>query len=396
MVIEGPKPPTLRRSCQACARGKRRCDQRWPRCSRCQARRIDCEYINVPLTVNALSSTSSFAKARSLVHTTTPSASITQANISRPRKPRPYTTTPTIPPPLPPLEITKGYSPTVISFLISGMRQYPLTFASSLKTHFIHPDLWPSASTPPPPLHDIYSLCKHYHSSLFSPSTHQRKEIQSLLHQKSRSLHRHLSRASTFPDLLASAQALLLIQCILLLSPPLHASDPTETQQHDTEYQESISEMLLNLGHRLWVQAPVQLPATLSPRRAWLFAESVRRTIIVGFMLRSVYSLRTRNYSVRTPFVDALPFDVRTGLWDAADEEGVDTGTGLQGRDELWGSSEGAMVSLHGYSGMLEQGQVHGIGAFAGLILAACRGKQVADVARGFPTPPPASLVVEV
>ncbi|RAK78918.1 uncharacterized protein BO72DRAFT_446682 [Aspergillus fijiensis CBS 313.89] len=147
--------------------------------------------------------------------------------------------------------------------------------------------------------------------------------------------------------------------------------------------------MLLNLGHRLWVQAPVQLPATLSPRRAWLFAESVRRTIIVGFMLRSVYSLRTRNYSVRTPFVDALPFDVRTGLWDAADEEGVVT-------DELWGSSEGAMVSLHGYSGMLEQGQVHGIGAFAGLILAACRGKQVADVARGFPTPPPASLVVEV
>ncbi|PYH42572.1 Zn(II)2Cys6 transcription factor domain-containing protein, partial [Aspergillus saccharolyticus JOP 1030-1] len=366
MVVEAPKPPTLRRSCQACARGKRRCDQRWPRCGRCQTRRIECEYINVPLPVST-------SIGPNTMTTTTP----TPANTSRPRKPgrsntiTTRTATLSLPSHLPPLEITKGYSPTVISFLCAGMRQYPLTFASSLKTHFIHPDLWPSPTTPPAPLRDILTLCKHYTSPLSSASHRDPHSLHLLLHQKSRILHRHITRASTFPDLLASAQALLLLQCILLLAPD-HADQQTQA------YQESISDMLMSLGHRLWTQAPVQLPRTLSPRQAWLFAESVRRTIIVGFMLRSVYSLHTRNYSARTPFVDALPFDVRTGLWDAEGGEGPEA-LGAE-REGVWESSEGALVSLHGYSGMLEQGQVHSMGAFAGLILAACRGKQIADV----------------
>ncbi|RAL10254.1 Zn(II)2Cys6 transcription factor domain-containing protein [Aspergillus homomorphus CBS 101889] len=367
MVSEAPKPPTLRRSCQACARGKRRCDQRWPRCSRCQARRIDCEYINVPLTVTNTPTATSSSKNRSLIHTTT-------AHTSRPHQATTPRRTPTIPRLLP-LEITKGYSAPVITFLINSMREYPVTFASEQKTHFIHPDLWPS-STPPVPIQEAYALCKQYASS---PSQKHRALLHPILDQRSRSLHRQLTRASTFPDLLACAQALLLIQCIVLLSPSPYSQGIGSEQEG--KYQESISAMLLDLGHRLWVQAPVQLPHTLSPRRAWLFAESVRRTIIVGFMLRSVYSLRTRNYSVRTPFVDALPFDVRTGLWDAEGVEGVELAEGVAGGAGLWGPSEGAMVSLHGYSSMLEQGQVHGIGPFAGLILAACRGRRVGEVA---------------
>jgi hypothetical protein len=63
--------------------------------------------------------------------------------------------------------------------------------------------------------------------------------------------------------------------------------------------------MLAGVAGKLWQQAPIQLPQGLSPRHAWLLAESVRRTINVCFMLHSAYSLSTRNYSVRTPFVDS-------------------------------------------------------------------------------------------
>ncbi|KAI2831635.1 transcriptional regulator family: Fungal Specific TF [Aspergillus niger] len=347
MAPDIPRPPTLRRSCQACARGKRRCDQRWPRCTRCQTRKIDCEYINVPLTVG--SDTGSTATTTTITTRSTLSPKLPH---KKPRQHYQLTTTHSIPLSLP-LEITKGYSQPIIAYLVSGMRAYPSTFALNMKTHFIHPDLWPSPSSPPLPIRDIHALCK-----LHSTSTN--KTIIPLLKQKSSSLLRTLNHTTSFEEMLATAQALLLTQCMLVLS-------DTDTSQ---SYSESISTMLYNLGQKLWQQAPIQLPGSLSPRRAWLFAESVRRTIIVGFMLRSVYSLKMRNYSVRTPFVDSLPFDMRTGLWDRDVDVGGDAS----------GESLDAMVSLHQYSGMLESGMVHGISEFGGLILAACRGRAVQGV----------------
>ncbi|KPM36702.1 hypothetical protein AK830_g9841 [Neonectria ditissima] len=41
---------TLRRSCDACAKAKHRCDLRTPRCSRCTKRKASCVYANAPLT----------------------------------------------------------------------------------------------------------------------------------------------------------------------------------------------------------------------------------------------------------------------------------------------------------------------------------------------------------
>ncbi|KAL4787741.1 hypothetical protein BJX76DRAFT_369032 [Aspergillus varians] len=42
--------PTLRRSCDACAKYKHSCDLRTPRCSRCIKRNVQCLYANEPLT----------------------------------------------------------------------------------------------------------------------------------------------------------------------------------------------------------------------------------------------------------------------------------------------------------------------------------------------------------
>lgn len=40
--------PTRQKSCNACVRGKRRCDKRTPRCSRCAAKGLDCVYQRMP------------------------------------------------------------------------------------------------------------------------------------------------------------------------------------------------------------------------------------------------------------------------------------------------------------------------------------------------------------
>ncbi|KAL2834569.1 hypothetical protein BJY01DRAFT_83865 [Aspergillus pseudoustus] len=298
-------PPTLRRSCQACISRRRRCDRLWPTCSRCQTRRKTCEYANVPLSTT----------------------------VAWPLR----------------LEIRKDFDPRVVSFLASGLGSYPASFARTLKTHFIHPDLW-SHHNPPAPIRDVHALCQLH------ASTADKDAVLSLFTRRISILLRHISSPATFGDLLASSQALLLAQCMLIFN-----EDPL------SPYSDAVSDMLYHLGHNLWQQAPIQLSSTLSPHQAWLFGESVRRTIIVAFMLRSVYSLLKRNFALRTPFVDALPFDRRTALWD----EKIESWPGVTQ------DSADSMVSLHSYTGILENGLIHSIPVFEQYILAACRGRTV-------------------
>lgn len=322
---------TLRRSCQACIKGKRRCDQRWPKCSRCLGLGRDCEYINAPLTATFDTRRSSIRK------NTQNSRSLTYP----------------IHPPLR-LEIAKQYDQPVIRFLVNGLREYPGAFAKGYKTDFLHPGIYISGV--PAIIRDKNSLCK-IHVQLEQLGNTQ--DILRLLQLKSDEIYRQFPWSSTFDELLGHSQALLIIQCILALN-----QDPS------SHYSEKTGYMLERVAKRLWEQAPVQLPSTLTRRHAWLLAESVRRTIIVSLMLRSAYSLKTREYSVRTPFVDVLPFDVRTTLWD--DDS--------QAWDELSSESTGSMISLQEYSGAMENGSVRDIGNFGALILAACKGKQVSAI----------------
>ncbi|EAL86297.2 uncharacterized protein AFUA_3G00140 [Aspergillus fumigatus Af293] len=251
------------------------------------------------------------------------------------------------------LEIPKSYPQQIVRFLVHCMREFPIAFAHSRKTHFIHPDLYKSKM--PTQIIAAYDLCK-LHAQIDQGKGTGTATLGPRLRQQLINLLDQFRHAKSFEELLACAQALILLQCIVLL------------RDDQNKYSDGVSCSLADLGHRLWQQAPFQLPHALSPRRAWIYAESVRRTIIVGFMLRSVYSLQRRNYSIRTPFIDSLPFDVRTSLWDAPGQAWVD------------GPSEADMVSLHEYSGMLESGQIHEITPFGSLILAACRGVAISEI----------------
>ncbi|KAJ5108366.1 hypothetical protein N7456_005041 [Penicillium angulare] len=334
------RPITLRRSCQACVRGKRRCDQGSPRCSRCEERGINCQYVNAPLAVSNGTRSKKPTSARAM-------APVPYARVHRSLH----------------LEIAKEYDPAAIRFLVNGMRSLPVTFAGSWKTMFIHPDLYISGL--PASIRDMQILC-----NLHVRSKQERSpvDLTSLLHQRSADLYRRFNQSLSFEELLGCSQALLLAQCILIL----------EKDGHPDQYSKNVSVMLDKIAGRLWEQAPIQLPSTITRRNAWIFAESVRRTIIVSLMLKSAYSLNTRNYSVRTPFVDALPFDIRTNLWEDDSNYTWTTETP---------EALDSMISLHGYSDAMEKGCFHDIPPFGALILAACKGKETSSIA--FPPPFP-------
>lgn len=345
MSLAAPQIVSLRRSCQACAKGKRRCDQRWPRCTRCLDRGVNCQYINTPLTATD-------APRQSLQKDRPSSYQVTR-NFS-----------PQIHLPLR-LEIAKKYDQPAIQFLVNGMRALPTTFAQSYKNSFVHPDLYTSGL--PASIREIHNLCI---ANLQASPEDRKGAVIPLLKQRFAELHRRYSRPLPFEELLSCSQALLLFQCILALN-----------EDDQAQYSESVGNMIEGIGSRLWEQAPSQLPPTLSRRHAWLLAESVRRTIIVSLMLRSVYSMKTRNYSCRTPFADALPFDVRTDLWDdESDDTWADHGA----------DSPDSMISLHEYSDAMGNGQVHDIHPFGALILAACKGMEV----NAIPFPPRSNYIM--
>lgn len=342
-----PIPPrsfTLRRSCQACVRGKRRCDQRSPKCTRCLNRGLDCEYANAPMAV-----TKTAQKSIERQHPYKyPQTSIFSGQIQFPLR----------------LEIAKEYDPSVIRFLVKEIREIPKSFARTQKAFFVHPDVHKSG--PVMSIREIGWLCKLH---VQAEQAKRSQDLSPLLRRKVTEYTRKLSRPLNFEELLGYSQALIIAQCILVME-----------ENGRGKYSEATTAVLEWVAERLWQQAPTQLPSSLSPRHAWLLAESVRRTIIVSLILRSAYSLHTRNYSVRTPFVDALPFDVRTELWD--------------GSEQTWSESDSksdeSMVSLHEYSDAMERGRVYNVSPFAALILAACKGKQISAI-----TFPPDSPYIE-
>ncbi|KIV82932.1 hypothetical protein PV11_04997 [Exophiala sideris] len=68
-----------------------------------------------------------------------------------------------------------------------------------------------------------------------------------------------------------------------------------------------------------------KLPRTLdtepSAWKTWTFAESIRRTFIFTTMVQVVIEMVYHGFFYYRPMIESLPFDVRTGLWEANTEE---------------------------------------------------------------------------
>lgn len=69
------------------------------------------------------------------------------------------------------------------------------------------------------------------------------------------------------------------------------------------------------------VHLPENLSSALSPWKAWVIAESCRRTFLALQWTTGVVELCQSGYCSYRPFVESLPFDARTGLWEAETEE---------------------------------------------------------------------------
>ncbi|QKX55487.1 uncharacterized protein TRUGW13939_02580 [Talaromyces rugulosus] len=260
------------------------------------------------------------------------------------------------------MEILKTHDVVIIRYLISAMRDVPVTFAKNMQTTFIHPRLYDPSC--PGPIRDMLAICQWQHKS-----TGFRSNIllSSQLRQKSAELYRLAKAAATIEELLAYAQSLIIAQCILLF----HCDNTQNNNEGSDDHVNFTTGMVTGLAQYIWQKAPVYVPQILSAWRAWLLAESIRRTIIMAHILCSTFSFKQRSYSVRTPFIEALPFDLRSSLWDASSEQAWQQQASQEPLE---------MVSLREYSDMAVSGRATAITYFGSVVLAACKGVSVSSI----------------
>lgn len=354
---------SLRRSCQGCVKVKRRCDLLFPECTRCVKKGVRCHYVNIPLSAQSNAPPEHrITKSRSPdSNNSTPDDQYGISNNGNDitivlRVSGSFSSSEcanyhslSIPPSME-MEIRKHRTPDIIRMVASSVQQASVLFAQG-HSPFIHPCLY--GKTPPRPIREMRDLC----NLCLADGRLSSSKLYQLLQRHTLSLLQYAKKAGSFEELLACVQGLVLAQCIQLTNDKMNEQSLNK-----------LNDIIVHLSRKLWSEVPQELPSSMTPWRAWMFAESVRRTIIYSHIASAAHSLLTLGYACRTPFVDALPFDSRTWLWEIRSEN-------------LWerhnSSLEMPMVSLYEYTNFLEFGQSQAYSNFEGVIVATCRGKEL-------------------
>ncbi|KAH8687290.1 hypothetical protein BGZ60DRAFT_5415 [Tricladium varicosporioides] len=370
---------SLARRCKSCIKARRKCDKVLPRCKRCVQKGLGCTYQNEPSgpmcqSLRKMDSVDSNGSANFRIPSMTsvvPAQSHTQwenpmdiaihmdesmhmtaaVNMNLPRQ--------------------LDTPPVVMSMdlaTVSYMRQYlmsvPGEFVATGGTTFLHSRMYPEGL--PPLLQAVFSLSS-MHIQL--TSSHQPLISYVILNTVGELLHTTNSIHS-FESILEFVQALILLQIITLFFPCTHIL---------RQQAEARLPLLRSWTYRLYQSAPSSLPATMSRYQAWIFAESVRRTIHVSHMIQGIYSMVTKGQYTLTLFVEALPVNRSSFLWDIKPTE-YGMRSVQEERDVLACIPKIDLISYRELVDKWDQGETTHIGRMEELLLIACKG--LPDVSR--------------
>lgn len=319
--MEKGKNISLSRSCHACIKAKRRCTAGVPKCERCRNKEIECLYINEPL-VSHLDNKQPLANGHPKIHEASQDSRLLESrqkitsrdmeffHFTRLNAPlrlireccyskTTYASPAACEPTLPLMEWRQDLA--TVYYLSAHLKDFPITFSREARTVFIHSTLY--SRWLPKSIKNAYAICRAYSLSIDNGTDF----YFGALHQNLDGLIKEYPTLDSFSDLLASLHALLLYLLICIFH-----KDPRQRTFAETHI------VTLNQWTRhVWEQAPNKISQNLCAWEAWAFAESVRRSIIISYMVRGVYQMAKFGFHPHSMFVETLPFDRHTWLWDA-------------------------------------------------------------------------------
>jgi len=293
-------PQSLRKACHACTSAKRRCIPQLPKCPRCVEKELACAYDLEPVS-------SYLAIARKPL----PVKAYKSANR--------------------PLDLV---FPSVASAHLASMRSFGLngfdskdglpmianseTFSLALR-HLRRIPLCTVRHQSTPFAHArIFSACRR--ESLPSlregvDDTSESAIFQQLLQAEKPFLLSVDVQSLTFTEFLGSFNKLIAVILGLFLS----NNAPTDVAEA-AEFNVLV-EQFISWRQHLYAVVPQKLGGELSAWQAWVIAETARRSIIAGVIMTGTLEILQKGYCHLQPLSEALPFDARTGLWEAETEE---------------------------------------------------------------------------
>ena len=271
------------RSCQCCARSKRKCDLQLPACGRCSLRGYHCEYAtSIALPGQALSA--SFAtmitpsevsdvawfeefmatpQSMGLIMPPSPTASraprVCTVYVYHPGKTGPRDT---------------SICEDSLNFASKAIKRMPFNFLRDLQLPFLHADLY--FNPKPRTIRILYNNCKLY--------AHRSAQDEGMA---AAAINDEVDRlalvipSATKGEKLEALQALIIYQIIRLFNENIRQRALAESQQGLIE-----SLCLMLRGER--ITRPV---TTISDWRDWIFWESYQRSLFFALFVNLVYEL---------------------------------------------------------------------------------------------------------
>lgn len=344
-------PPTRQKACFACVQSKRKCDKGIPKCQRCLAKKIDCEYNgqypgrlrqtagrnvdeNVPfaepfteeLSIGWHLQRSPALPAAAILSPCTDDAFFNFGNnpFSLASIPQDGILSSTI------IEdIVAQQNPSHTQHIISDttlqarvefaakkIAAVPKTFTEQGQTMFIHRLLFQERS--PPALQDAFGVCALY---CLRNTENRALVFRNLEHRRQQLIANTDPLLAPKMDLLEALQALILYQIISLFDGDIRLRAQAEA---DEPVLMAWAAHLRSRTRQVQLSPPAPAESrllsesTFTDWRRWLIEESSRRTVIAAFMLNGVYDFLKLGY-------DAVPdlrmsFTAQAALWNSQSE----------------------------------------------------------------------------
>ena len=240
---------------------------------------------------------------------------------------------------------------------VHQFKTYPDKWLKEGKAPFIHAALY--ASNMPKALQDAYCAC-----AIYATKTENNEHIVfSIIEAKATELLRSYNPSWTSLDLLAAIQSLLIFQIIRLFDGDIRQRALAEQAEATLgTWTEALCDMTVAERNITAITAPSWI--------SWTFAESVRRTVIMSFFLRGIYSLIKQSFCTVAARVTSYSFTGQQGLWSA--QSAFQWEKARQSLPQHW-------ISKMDFEDVLQNAKGHELDDFGIMMMTTYRGQDLVD-----------------
>ncbi|KAH7409745.1 hypothetical protein BKA64DRAFT_406148 [Cadophora sp. MPI-SDFR-AT-0126] len=299
-VVIVHRSDTRRKACAGCIKAKRRCDLILPACSRCTKRKMTCNYGNIGSVVGeqpqSIASTSPELEENvsswPVVPFTPPPSEPTLELGYEDFFPSPYESFP-----FPELVVTDPYQ---IQYCISELKRSVQTLVLEGRTPFIHPDLYSESNSEI--YQDLIGVCSFY----MQRTPHNYPMVFRMMDAKLSKLGTSAKSVVQLGEWLLHIQTLIMYQIIRLF-------DGDVQQRRNAERDMKV---LVIWTDRLQSEFSDADLSPLEPSRNWIMLESIRRTLMISWLIRCFYKSVAQGVCSIVPVLATLLVSEDAEAWE--------------------------------------------------------------------------------